>query len=325
MAVLNSEEYICDICGSKSFEVEIQGIRDNSGTVSGSYDICRCKKCGHHNLSPYPSREEIRSLYPNKYYAHDGMTRGHKGNLKWFLKRLSYRKRATRRNKINEHGEYKCSFLGKFLAEPSLVPNGTLLDVGSGWGEYVRFAESCGWDAHGLEPDENAVMVGRNYGLDIICGTAEEIPFENRYFDVVRSWHVLEHTYSPMKAITEMSRVLKPNGHLLISIPNYGSSQRKVLGMCWPHLEVPRHLHHFNVESFKNILNKNGLEPIQKLHSGVPFVNIRWRLVACQRQGVPSIKAWALVIKSVIWEIAERIKGAEAGAYITWWIRKHEN
>ena len=48
----------------------------------------------------------------------------------------------------------------------------------------------------------------------------KNLRFENNEFDLVYSFHVLEHISNPVKAISEMNRVLKDNGYLLMGTPN---------------------------------------------------------------------------------------------------------
>ena len=44
--------------------------------------------------------------------------------------------------------------------------------------------------------------------------------FQDESFDIVISTEVIEHTVSPFKAISEMSRILRPGGLLLLTVPN---------------------------------------------------------------------------------------------------------
>ena len=49
---------------------------------------------------------------------------------------------------------------------------------------------------------------------------ARNLTFERAYFDLIYSFHALEHIVDPQRALEEMSRVLKPGGHYLIGTPN---------------------------------------------------------------------------------------------------------
>lgn len=310
-------EYKCGVCGESGLDLELSGISDNAGLDKGKFDILRCRKCSHRITVPIPSSEDLERYYPEIYYAHSVEGKGVKSRLKWYMKG-----RLHRDNEKAGLAQSGFGLLGRLLAEPLYIKNGKLLDVGCGVGEYVNFAGNNGWEAWGVEPDDEAVRIGRDSNLNIKQGVAEQLPFENDSFDVIRAWHVIEHTHSPSKAISEMSRVLRSDGHLLISVPNYSSTQRRVLSGCWPHLDVPRHLQHFTPESFKQILSKEGFAKAERLYQGIPFFEIPWRISVCKRQGLDELSAYRLVLKSVVGDLASRVKNDDVGPYMTWWIKR---
>ena len=98
------------------------------------------------------------------------------------------------------------------------------LDVGCGAGYSMKKA---GEDLHcvcsGIDPMPGGHGVGRYVALDptlnIIQGVSEQIPFDDKTFDVVYSSHVLEHVNDEQKSLQEMKRVLKDDGVLIIGMP----------------------------------------------------------------------------------------------------------
>jgi ubiquinone/menaquinone biosynthesis C-methylase UbiE len=105
------------------------------------------------------------------------------------------------------------------------IKGGKFLDVGCGAGYAMKLAkEQCGCDTYGIDPDPGAHGVGRNEGdfmnnLNISKGFSENLPFPSGSFDVVYSSHVLEHVSDTEKTLTEMNRVLKQDGVLVIGMP----------------------------------------------------------------------------------------------------------
>ncbi len=107
----------------------------------------------------------------------------------------------------------------------------SILDFGSGYGgrtvEYVRI---CGAnDACGVEPFQNAVDAGtalaakRSLSDKVhfkLC-TQESIPYEDRRFDAILTFDVLEHVADPRTSLQELYRVLKPGGSLYAVFPVY--------------------------------------------------------------------------------------------------------
>ncbi|MGH3423073.1 MAG: class I SAM-dependent methyltransferase [Nocardioidaceae bacterium] len=100
--------------------------------------------------------------------------------------------------------------LGGYLGRPDRV-----LDVGSadgpsvGWmrGDHQRVAIDV--DPRGLSPGEG------------VCASAVALPFADGAFDVVSAFDVVEHCADEAAALAELSRVLKPGGRLLVSVPAY--------------------------------------------------------------------------------------------------------
>ena len=54
-----------------------------------------------------------------------------------------------------------------------------------------------------------------------MCGSALALPFEDAVFDVVTAFDVLEHCEPEDTALDEVRRVLRPGGHLVLSVPAY--------------------------------------------------------------------------------------------------------
>ncbi|GBF08530.1 putative S-adenosylmethionine-dependent methyltransferase [Aeropyrum pernix] len=95
------------------------------------------------------------------------------------------------------------------------------LDIGCGLGYLVKEAMEEGIDAYGIEISDyalrNAIIKER-----VKLGSITDIPFEDEYFDVVSAFDVLEHIHprDTFKALSEIHRVLKPKGILIMTTPN---------------------------------------------------------------------------------------------------------
>lgn len=127
---------------------------------------------------------------------------------------------------------------------------GSLLDVGAGTGDFLKVAKEKGWDVHGMEPNLNAKNLALQKG---ICLKASLNDFEGKQFDVVTLWHVLEHIPNLEKTITQLTNLVKPNGILLIAVPNFKSFDAKYYKEFWAAYDVPRHLWHFSKTSMENL------------------------------------------------------------------------
>jgi 2-polyprenyl-3-methyl-5-hydroxy-6-metoxy-1,4-benzoquinol methylase len=105
------------------------------------------------------------------------------------------------------------------------VPPRTLvLDYGCGWGtlsELIHKERECQVD--GIDLASHSIEIARDFigegdGLSFSTKSIQEI--DDNVYDVVVSTQVIEHTLNPGMYLAECCRVLKPGGHLVISLPN---------------------------------------------------------------------------------------------------------
>jgi ubiquinone/menaquinone biosynthesis C-methylase UbiE len=122
-----------------------------------------------------------------------------------------------------------------------------ILEVGSGNGFFLCFAQRNGFNITGIEPGKTLGFEGRYkraYQLLTINGVerpeqvlieaqAESLPFPDKTFDIVFNIAVLEHVSDINRALDEMLRVLKPGGLLIADIPNYHSWYEAHFDMFW--------------------------------------------------------------------------------------------
>jgi SAM-dependent methyltransferase len=115
-----------------------------------------------------------------------------------------------------------------------------VLEVGVGQGSLARRLIEAGADVTGLDLTSPATIEGFHAFAvhDLNTGT---LPFDDAAFDVLVSTEVLEHLRAPFLVLSEMVRVLRPGGLLVLTIPNYwnlryrlkylltGSFQRPIL------------------------------------------------------------------------------------------------
>lgn len=86
------------------------------------------------------------------------------------------------------------------------------LALGCDWGHCWAVFENCFEEVYGLEIEEWAVQQGRDLGHRIYPGTIDDIPFNNDFFDVVCSRHVLPHGCDVDAILSGIMRVTKPGG-----------------------------------------------------------------------------------------------------------------
>jgi SAM-dependent methyltransferase len=102
------------------------------------------------------------------------------------------------------------------------LPEGArVLDAGCGSGRTLEELEPYG-EVHGIELDPEAAEVARSRGVgEVEIGRLEDLPWEDARFDLVTCLDVIEHTPDDRVTLSELRRVCKPGGWLLVTVPAY--------------------------------------------------------------------------------------------------------
>ncbi len=90
----------------------------------------------------------------------------------------------------------------------------------------------------------------------------EENPYQ---FDVITLWHVLEHVHDLDMYIYRLKQLLKPNGILIIAVPNFKSYDAEHYKQFWAAYDVPRHLWHFSQTAIHRLFSTELLKVVQTL------------------------------------------------------------
>lgn len=130
-----------------------------------------------------------------------------------------------------------------------------ILDVGCGDGKYVlAFKESFGAkEAYGIDIGEKAILNGSASGIIMssVDLNQKELPYENDYFDFVFAGEIIEHLMSPDNILSEVKRVLKPDGMFAITTPNIANwYDRFLLMFGWQPYSIPTHSVYRGVGTF---------------------------------------------------------------------------
>jgi SAM-dependent methyltransferase len=96
-----------------------------------------------------------------------------------------------------------------------------ILDAGCGSGRMLE--ELAGYGAvSGIELDPDAAAFAASRGIgEVQVGRLEELPWEERTFELITCLDVIEHTPDDRRTLAELRRVSKPGGWLLVTVPAY--------------------------------------------------------------------------------------------------------
>ena len=227
----------CSVCGGSNFQKRFSAEDVHYG-IEGVYDLFRCAGCGLVFLNPMPDENAIGRLYPESYYSYQEHFRVSK--LKELLRTLSLMRIHTR--------------------DPRFDAPGRVLDIGCGSGWFLSEWRDRGWEVYGVEVSAEAAEVGRREaGLNIFAGTLLEARFPNQYFDYVRANHAFEHIVSSHEVLDEIRRILKPEGKLLLAVPNIESLTARIFGKSWWHLCAPVHVFSYSPSTLRRLLEQHGV------------------------------------------------------------------
>ena len=238
-------EINCPVCGESNFRAV--GYRGGEAHHSGSgvrTRIVRCSTCTHQYPNPMPFPiGDLGELYSNtdEYFAN---------------------------HEIEGH---KSSALGLVGAiEERLGRKGRLLDIGSGRGEVLWAARERGWESVGVEASAEFIEFGRKHlSVEARAAPFEKTGFERSSFDAVIMNGLIEHLYDPAAVLSEVKRVLKPDGWLYFDAPNedglymaMGNAYMRLRGRDWVVVLAPTfppfHVQGFNPASVKTLLKQTG-------------------------------------------------------------------
>ncbi len=99
-----------------------------------------------------------------------------------------------------------------------------VLDVACGCGAWLSAVAACGVQVSGIDLSARAIETCRKSHSKgrFHIGPAEHLPFADHEFDLVTCLGSLEHFLDQPSALQEMARVARPNGRVLVLVPNAG-------------------------------------------------------------------------------------------------------
>jgi 2-polyprenyl-3-methyl-5-hydroxy-6-metoxy-1,4-benzoquinol methylase len=236
----------CPWCG-KPTEKRVLELKDYFLSKE-EFSLMECPACGLRFTNPRPSQEVIGKYYQSEnYYSHQQNKIGFVPRIYEFVKSFNIKHKAS-------------------LAVKGL-PKGRLLDIGCGVGDFLVYVQKLGWEVHGIEPSDDAKAIAESRLGFRPQSPKDYASLPDHSFDVITLWHVLEHIDDLHFQTSEIIRLLKPGGRLVIALPNFQSFDCQYYKEKWAAWDVPRHLNHFAPDVLRRMWTSLGFENIdtQKL------------------------------------------------------------
>lgn len=197
-----------------------------------SYEVMLNEEYDMLVTSPVPSNLETYYL-SEEYISHTDSKKGFIDKIYQLVKNYTLKKKLKLINSFNTESK-------------------TILDVGAGTGDFLKVCKENNWEIKGIEPSDKARKIAEEKSIKL---NKEITEIKNTSFDVITLWHVLEHIPNLVEYTNQLKKLLKPNGVLIIAVPNYKSYDAEYYKEFWAAYDVPRHLWHFSKNSIQKIFS----------------------------------------------------------------------
>ncbi len=236
----------CLLCGGKLNQTE-SGLFDTRFGIQGAYSFARCATCELEQIFPLPTASQLKHLYESHYNFGGEQDTLYTKLRERFLSSLLYQLWCRLDGDISFH---------------SRVGKGRLLDVGCNEGRGLKIYARHGFQAEGLELNENAADVARRAGF--VVETVDLSSFQPReLYDIVILSNVLEHALNPVEMLGHVARLLRTGGQVWISCPNGKSWLRRAFGSSWINWHIPFHISQFSTQTLSNVLSRAGFRTVE--------------------------------------------------------------
>jgi 2-polyprenyl-3-methyl-5-hydroxy-6-metoxy-1,4-benzoquinol methylase len=187
---------------------------------------------------------------------------------------------------------------------------GKFLDIGFGLGDPLYLADKFGFDVYGTEYDKDSIEFVKSYlpNSKLTYGGILDAQYENDTFDFIRFWHVIEHVREPDIYISEIKRIIRKDGILMIGTPNISCKAYLI------HRFINFHLHRiptildgtdhtvlFTKSRLRDLLDQFGFRIIKHTSEGR-----KEELFDLIKQKIPLRKKVARLLQSV-WDVDQTL------------------
>ena len=215
-------------------------------SVSGeNFELIQNPEFGFLETTPQPNSDKLQEYYQSEDYI------SHTNSKRNFFEKAYHVIRDYALQK-------KLRLINSFSTETK-----TLLDVGCGTGDFLNTAQKNNWIVSGIEPNILARNLANEKTNNAVFDVSKLSEFNPASFDVITLWHVLEHLPNLESQLEVFKKLLKPNGVLVIAVPNYKSFDANYYKEFWAAFDVPRHLWHFDKRSISKLISKFSMEVIK--------------------------------------------------------------
>lgn len=221
-------------------------------SVSGEeFELLYDKELDMLITSPIPDISEL-----GKYYESEDYISHTDSNTSVFDKLYQFVKRFSIQRKVKLLDSFSSNTSGKL----------EVLDIGCGTGDFLLGCKNNDFTVCGVEPNAKARSLSESKLESTIYADISEL--EEKKFDCITMWHVLEHIPNLSAYLVTLESLLKKDGVLIVAVPNFKSYDATHYQNFWAAYDVPRHLSHFSMNSISKLFSNVNM----KAESQLPMI-----------------------------------------------------
>jgi SAM-dependent methyltransferase len=154
----------------------------------------------------------------------------------------------------------------------SMAPGCRLLDIGCGAGGFLNFAKGLGWSVSGIDGSRSAVQHAvETYNLNVMVADLNQHQLPLGAYDVIWSFHVVEHLFDPVHMLRSAASALAPNGLMFVGTPRYSRVGIQLHQLLFKmkaanhpyNFNLPDHLSYFNESTLRIMISIAGLREVR--------------------------------------------------------------
>ena len=208
--------------------------------IKEGFEHYKCQNCSMVYVNPILNEEKLHNFYQDEESYNKVLTNSLQIDLD--IKRFNY-----------------CLD----IIEQYCPKKGNILDVGAGAGIFLEVAMGRNWEPLAIEFNSFCIKRIKSLGIDCISKPIEEVNLPKESFDCITLWAVLEHLQEPKKMLKNINELLKPNGILVILVPNINSLAARIMHEKCGTFSGDAHINFFNDMTLKNIQEKAGFKVLE--------------------------------------------------------------
>lgn len=254
-----TENVCCPLCGGT--DGIVVGQKGRFGMAVRN--LC-CGVCATVYITPRPTSEAMSQYYRSAYRQHYGAV-GYAGKDG---KPIAPGQPGYEETLLAWHSTQADNALA--LASPAR--GHSVLEIGCRHGKTLSLMrDRHGIVPFGIEPGEAEAEQARAAGIPCFTGSLEEFDPGERRFYQVQWFHVLEHVHDPLGALLKIRSLLKPDGRLLIEVPNV----YQPYGLLEENFFQNVHLVSYSPNTLPALLRRSGFDVVRVVDGSALFVVAR--------------------------------------------------